>query len=108
METARRAGELLREHQLRIYAHTDRLFAGLLAVQWLAGIAAAVWISPKTWSGPSSDTHLHVWSAIFLGGAIAIFPIVLVATRSGRPSTRYVIAIAQMLTSSLLVQLTGG
>jgi diguanylate cyclase (GGDEF)-like protein/PAS domain S-box-containing protein len=108
METARRETELFREHQLRIHTQTDRLFAGLLAAQWLAGILAALWISPRTWSGELSETHLHVWTAIYLGGALALFPIALVVTRSGRPSTRYVIAVAQMLTSSLLVQLTGG
>ena len=108
METARRASELYREHQFRIHSHTDRLFAGLLVAQWLAGIVAAVWISPRTWAGQFSETHLHVWAAIYLGGVIAVFPIALVLTRSGQPSTRYVIAVAQMLTSSLLVQLTGG
>ena len=108
MDTTCRASQLLREHQLRIYSQTDRIFAVLLAVQWVAGIAAAFWVSPRTWSGQSSATHLHVWAAIYLGGAIALFPIALIVTRSGSASTRYVIAVAQMLTSSLLVQLTGG
>src|SRR5204862_8213086 len=52
--------------------------------------------------------HLHVWAAVYLGGAIAVFPIALVLTRSGKASTRHVIAVAQMLTSGLLIQLTGG
>jgi PAS domain S-box-containing protein len=84
------------------------MFAVLMVVQWIAGIAAALWISPRTWTGQYSQTHIHVWAAVFLGGIISIFPIVLVVTRSGSSSTRYVIAIAQMLMSALLIHLTGG
>jgi diguanylate cyclase (GGDEF)-like protein len=84
------------------------MFAGLMAIQWLAGIAAALWISPLTWAGPQSQTHIHVWAALFLGGAISIFPVMLALLRPGEPSTRYVIATAQMLMSSLLIHLTGG
>jgi diguanylate cyclase (GGDEF)-like protein len=84
------------------------MFAGLMAIQWLAGIAAALWISPRTWAGPYSQTHIHVWAAIFLGGAISLFPITLALLRPGEASTRYIIATAQMLMSSLLIHLTGG
>jgi len=105
---AARTGELLHEQQLRIYTQTDRLFAGLLLTEWLAGIGAAVWLSPRTWMGQVSQTHLHVWAAVYLGGAIAVFPLALVLTRSGKASTRHIIAVAQMLMSGLLIQLTGG
>ena len=116
MPTERSAGEVLRprarrlftEHQQSICKRTDRMFAGLMAIQWVAGIAAALWLSPRTWSGPYSQTHLHVWAAIFLGGAISLFPVALALLRPGEPSTRYVIATAQMLMSSLLIHLTGG
>ena len=37
-----RADELMREQQQTIYARTDRLFAVLMVLQWLAGIAAAI------------------------------------------------------------------
>jgi PAS domain S-box-containing protein len=75
---------------------------------WLAGIAAAIWISPLTWIGATSELHWHVWAAIFLGGVIAAFPIFLVWKASGRPLTRHTIAVAQMLYSALLIHLTGG
>jgi diguanylate cyclase (GGDEF)-like protein len=99
---------LFDEHRQSIFRRTDRMFAVLMFVQWAAGIAAAVWLSPKTWAGPSSQTHVHVWAAVFLGGAISLFPISLAVLRPGEASTRYVIASAQMLMSSLLIHLTGG
>ncbi|MGB8169640.1 MAG: PAS domain S-box protein, partial [Chthoniobacteraceae bacterium] len=103
-----RTAVLLREHLDGIHRRRDRLFADLMVLQWLAGIAAALWISPKTWLGAQSQTHPHLWAAIFLGGVIAIFPILLVRSRPGWVVTRHVIAIAQMLTSALLIHLTGG
>lgn len=106
--TLRQAHELFSRHQQIIFKHTDRLFAGLMAFQWVAGIVAAYWISPKTWSGPDSQTHPHIYAAIFLGGAIGTLPIVLALIRPGRAMTRYTIATAQMLMSALLIHLTGG
>ena len=103
-----RASVLFREHQEAIFRRTDRLFASLMIIQWFAGIAAAFWISPRTWMGAQSQTHIHVWTAIFLGGAISSFPIYLALKHAGKPLTRYVIAVAQMLTSALLIHLTGG
>ena len=84
------------------------MFARLMIFQWLAGIAAAVWISPKTWIGATSQTHWHVWAAIFLGGTVAVFPVFLGRREPGRVLTRHAIAVAQMLTSALLIHLTGG
>ena len=103
-----RAEELYRQHERQIHVQTDRLFAGLMFVQWLAAIAAAYWISPRAWSGAASRTHLHVWSAVYLGGVISLLPIALALIRPGFTSTRYVIATAQMLMSSLLIHFTGG
>jgi PAS domain S-box-containing protein len=104
----RRANDLLGRHQQSIFKHTDRLFAGLMACQWVAGIIAAYWISPKTWSGPYSQTHPHIYAAVFLGGIISILPIALAIVQPGRALTRYTIATAQMLMSALLIHLTGG
>ncbi len=84
------------------------MFAYLMIAQWLAGIAAAVWISPRTWIGTQSQIHVHVWAAIFIGGAITSFPVWLVWKRPGQVVTRHAIAVGQMLTSALLIHLTGG
>jgi diguanylate cyclase (GGDEF)-like protein len=104
----RRAKDLYAEHRHSIFRRTDRMFAALMFVQWAAGIAASVWLSPRTWAGSYSETHIHVWAAVILGGAISLFPISLALLRPGENSTRYVIATSQMLMSSLLIHLTGG
>ncbi|HYJ46044.1 MAG TPA: PAS domain S-box protein, partial [Pyrinomonadaceae bacterium] len=84
------------------------MFVGLMALQWLAGVVIAVWISPSAWAGTASYVHPHVWAAVCLGGAVAILPIILGLTRPGATVTRYVIAVAQMLMGALLIHLTGG
>ena len=106
--TSDRAGQLFAEAWHQIHHRTDRLFAGLMAFQWLMGIAFALWVSPLAWDGPVSRTHLHVWAAIIVGGIISLFPALLGLFRPGLPSTRYVIAVAQMLMGALLIHLTGG
>ncbi len=105
---AHRTSELFAVYQHDIHRRTDRLFAGLMAFQWVLGIAFALWVSPLTWDGDVSRTHLHVWAAVMLGGVISLFPALLGWFRAGRPSTRYVIAVAQMLMGALLIHLTGG
>jgi two-component system, sensor histidine kinase and response regulator len=106
--TRNRAAQLFEEYQSDLNRRTDRLFAGLLGFQWIAGIIFALWISPLAWYGPVSRTHLHVWAAIVLGGLINLFPAALGVLRPGRTSTRYTIAVAQMLMGALLIHLTGG
>ncbi len=106
--TASRSDELFAAYQHAIHSRTDRLFAGLMGVQWIAGIAFALWVSPLAWEGPTSRTHIHVWAALIVGGVISIFPAMLALFRPGLPSTRYTIATAQMLMGGLLIHLTGG
>ncbi len=106
--TSSRINELFSEHQQEIHKSTDRMFAVLMIVQWIGGIVAAYWISPKTWIGSTSQTHIHVWAAVVLGGAISSLPVLLALTRPGRSSTRYTIAVGQMLMGALLIHLTGG
>src|SRR5688572_8638827 len=93
----RRADELFADYQHDIHRRTDRLFAGLMAFQWLLGIVFALWVSPLAWEGAASRTHLHVWAALVLGGVISLFPAILGLLRPGLMSTRYLIAVAQML-----------
>ena len=89
-------------------ARIDRHFAWLMAIQWVACVAAALWLAPLTWSGPHSGVHPHVWAAALLCGIVAAGPILLALVQPGRRATRFVIAAAQMLFSSLLIHLTGG
>lgn len=103
-----RALALFRGEENLVHQRTDRMFAGLMIFQWFAGILAALWISPRTWIGATSEIHLHVWAAIFLGGILASFPIYMATNHSGTVLTRHTVALAQMLFSSLLIHLTGG
>ncbi len=106
--SAVRADELFEKQRDEIYRNTDQLFARLMFFQWLAAIVMALVISPYTWAGQSSAIHIHVWAAIFLGGTISIFPIWMTRAWPGAAITRYVIAVAQMLMSALLISVTGG
>jgi two-component system cell cycle sensor histidine kinase/response regulator CckA len=106
--TSSRITELFSEHQQDIFKRTDHMFAVLMTLQWVGGIVAAFWISPRTWIGSTSQTHVHVWAALLLGSAISSLPIFLALVRPGRTSTRYVIAVGQMLMGALLIYLTGG
>src|SRR5262249_26947898 len=104
----RRTAELLQEQRQSLYRRTDRLFAWLMLTQWLCGIAAALWISPRRWVCVSSSGHIHVLAAVGLGGAISLFPGLMALLRPGEALTRYSIAVGEMLTSALLIHLTGG
>ena len=103
-----RADELFRERYDDNLRRTDRLFAYLMVGQWLFAIAIAIWFSPYGWSGKTRVVHIHVYLAVFLGAALSGVPIALALLRPGWVVTRYVIAVAQMLWSALLIHLTGG
>ncbi len=103
-----RAEALFQEHRRTVLRRTDRLFAGLLVCEWLAGIAVAAWISPRAWAGSQSVTHVHVWAALLLGGGIISLPVALALAWPGRALTRHAVGIGQMLYGALLIHLTGG
>ncbi len=92
--------------QLRSWV--SRLFFWLMPVQYLGGIAAALWLSPLTWVGAQSTLHWHLHAAIFLGAAIISVPMVLLWRRPTDALTRHVVAASQMLMGALLIHLTGG
>jgi two-component system sensor histidine kinase/response regulator len=96
------------EHCRLVWIRTDKMFASLMIVQWLAGIGVALWITPLTWIGATNSVHLHLLAAIFLGGLIAAFPLLLILLSPGETVTRQVVAVSQMLFSGLLIHLTGG
>src|SRR5713226_7829123 len=107
-ETTPRATELKVQHQNQIYTQTSRLFTILMLVQWVAGIAAALWISPRAWVGATSRVHLHVWLAVFIGGAITSLPVFLTLIRPRDVFTRHTVGVCQVLMSALLIHLSGG
>ncbi|BDI29077.1 hypothetical protein CCAX7_11280 [Capsulimonas corticalis] len=105
---APRVQTLYQNHHEAIYRRTDRLFAGLLLFEWVAGIVTALVVSPRAWDGASSYVHPHLLAAIFLGAVIVSLPVALALYFPGKAVTRHAIAVAQMLMSALLIHLTGG
>jgi len=105
---APRAESLFRASQLRIFQYTDRLMAGLILAEWICAIGIAFFVTPYTWLGAQRQTNAHVYAAVFLGGIITGLPVALAIVQPGATATRYVIAVGQMLWSSLFIHLTGG
>ena len=101
-------GDLFREQIEQLTAATDRAFAVVLGVEWLAGIVLAVMVSPFAWAGARSTIHIHVWAAVLLGGAVVWPTVALAWFHSGRVWTRHVVAIAAMLMTAFFIHLTGG
>lgn len=91
-----------------VQRRASTIFFWLLGAQWLLGIVLAVWISPRTWTGAEDSTHLHVYLAVLLGGAISGLPMLLLKTHPTWVVTRHVTVVAQMLWSALLIHITGG
>ncbi len=106
--TDARAAQLFDEYMNANYRQTSRVFAVLMAGQWLFGILIAVLWSPYAWAGKIQTVHVHVWAALILGAAISSLPLFLVVTRPSATTTRMVVAVAQMLWSALLIHLSGG
>jgi uncharacterized protein (DUF486 family) len=103
-----RSNALFSEQWKRRLAKVDRMFAVLMGCQWIFGILIALLYSPYAWEGKLKVIHTHVYVAVLMGGAIAIFPILLAIYRPGSRLTRHVIALSQMLASALLIHLSGG
>jgi hypothetical protein len=103
-----RAAQIRDEQLLARRVRVDRMFTWLFLVQYVAGIVAALTVSPYAWEGKVHTVHLHVWIAVAGGAGIIILPILLSIFRPGTALTRHVIAASQMLSSALLIHLTGG
>jgi len=103
-----RAQVLFREQVKARYVKADRMFAVLMIAQWIFAIVLAVFVSPYAWSGKVREFHPHLYAAVFLGGGIALFPVLLAVFRPGTMLTRQVVVASQMLWSALFIHLTGG
>jgi two-component system sensor histidine kinase HydH len=108
LQITERARALYTEQRQRVLRRVDRMFLVLMGGQWVFGILVALLYSPYGWEGKQRVIHLHVYLAVFLGGALSLFPMLLAWRRPGWVVTRQVIAVSQMLWSALLIHLTGG
>jgi two-component system sensor histidine kinase/response regulator len=84
------------------------MFAVLLVLQWLVGIALAAWYSPNNWIGRTSSLSIELGTAVGLGGAIIAVPLFLIFRKPNATITRHAVGISQMLASGLLIHLSGG
>src|SRR5581483_2072415 len=103
-----RAQQIYDKQVDRARRQMDRLMLLLMLLQWIAGVAATLWISPHTWIGSISQPHVHLAASIVLGGMISALPALFVWRMPGKPITRHTIAVSQMLWSALLIHLSGG
>ncbi|MDB6027425.1 MAG: Histidine kinase [Verrucomicrobiales bacterium] len=102
------AAEIVQQIRNRVCRNTSRVFAVLMVLQWVGAVLTAFIISPKTWTGTTSEIHVHVWAAIFLGGIITALPVGLALAYPEKLLTRHIVAAGQMLMSALLIHITGG
>jgi PAS domain S-box-containing protein len=101
-----RAETIFRALKETTHKQTDRMFAWLIAFEWLAAMAAASLISPRVLA---TDQPMElVVTAMALAGVLYLFPLYLALRYPGHTLTRHVISIGQMLTPSLFIYLTGG
>ncbi len=105
---AARARELFDQQWHNNARRTDRMFAVLMILQYLAAIAVSLILSPTQWDGSQYRVHPHVWLSVFFGAALASLPVYLAWKLPGRAVTRHVIALAQIMYSSLLIHVSGG
>mgnify|MGYP002780353467 CR=1 FL=1 len=103
-----RTAELEAAARHAVYRRTDRLFVWLLLGQWGVAVVLAAILSPLTWNGSAVGAHPHVWAAVALGGLVVALPVGLARVRPGQAVTRHVFAAAQLMTSGVLIHLTGG
>jgi PAS domain S-box-containing protein len=105
--SADRADELLRQRREEVYRESDQPFVRLLLLEWVVLVILALIVAPDSWSAPGSRIGLPVWAAIIFGGAVTLPPVALARIRPGAAITRYTVAVAQMLLSGLLINLSG-
>lgn len=107
-QQAQKAEETYRRQRQDHFKKMDRMFMVLMAAQWAFAVLLAAFFSPYAWEGKEKVFHIHLYLAVFMGGGISLFPILLAKYKPGWVGTRHVIAFSQMLWSALLIHLTGG
>jgi len=89
------------------YKTTDRMFAWLIAFEWLAAMATASLIAPANPVLKQIPQWHLMEMAAGLAGLVYLVPLTMTLYHPGRAYTRHAVAIGQMLTPSLFIFLTG-
>lgn len=103
-----RTGRLFDQQRKKNFVMQDRWFAGLLLCEWIAGMVMSLTVSGQLWAQVDISVVSQFPVAMLLGSSIIAFPIFMAVKFPGNAFTRHSIAIAQMLMSGLLIQLTAG
>ena len=104
-----RGKELVQTQLTQTRGRVSYWFAWLMFAQWLAApFIAFLFITPFSCFGTTGNSYVHVWYSLMMGTVIAAVPIFLAVTQPERARTRYVIAVAQMLMSALMIYVIGG
>ncbi|RKH65262.1 two-component sensor histidine kinase [Corallococcus llansteffanensis] len=101
-----RAAALLALHLREARERVDALFTWLMLGQWAIAVLVAAFVSPAAWEGRARLPHLE--TAVLLGAALSLFPVMLTLLRPGEAGTRHGVAVSQLLWSALFIHLTGG
>ena len=103
-----RSEQLYRSDRAHLCRLTNRMFAVLLLFQWLAGVAVAACFAPDHFALRATSLQLEMFTALGLGGLIIALPLFLIQRKPEAAVTRHAVAVGQMLSSALLIHLTGG
>ena len=102
-----RAHAIFRGTREHLFHSTDRMFAVLMPLQWIAAMLVAKWI-PPFFAGGLVPGLSRMEFAVLFGGLITALTIGLALCHSGTALTRHTIAICQMLMCALLIDVGNG
>lgn len=108
LEDTGRIREIFTAQQFEIRAKVDSGFKYLLLFQWLACVVIGFLVTPQTWIGLTSGAIENGFIGLIFGGLFALPPVYFCIAFPGQKITRYLIAVAQMCFSILLIYLSGG
>jgi diguanylate cyclase (GGDEF)-like protein len=103
-----KAAEYFQSYQDQMAAQVDRMMAYLLTAEWIGALILAVVLSPQTWNGGESRVHPHVLTVLLLGPLVVGGPVMMAFMYPSSAVTRHFIAVAQILMSALLIDITNG
>ena len=104
----RRALDYERASYIQLASGVDRMMAWLLGIEWIGMVVLAFVNAPYTWQGAERHWSPHFLAAVLAGPAFIGPSIALALNFPGRILTRHCVAVAQMLVSVLLIDITGG